>query len=88
MICEQLRLAGIDVTGLTEPLGADFDVRVAERDDSIIGKEISADDIPIKFSLVTAPSLDLAKLGVKNKSHSFTDLLNSYKAVPQVALNS
>lgn len=78
-------MIGFDVTGLTEPLGADFDVRVFDQDDHD-GKEISADDISIKFSLVQAPSLDLAKLTKTKKALSFTDLLASYKAVPQVSL--
>ena len=79
-----MQAKGIDVKGLTDPLGAnDLDIDVT--DSMPLGN--SADDISLAFPFSTNLSETYFNGGgtlEKQKSFSFSDLLKSYKAVPQV----
>ena len=99
VICESLQAKGIECKGLTDPLGAaDLDIDVT--DSTPIGKSIDDISLAFPFStnlrydssyssliLMTHFSETYFNGGTtldKGKSFSFSDLLKSYKAVPQV----
>lgn len=88
IICEALRTSGIDISGLSDPLGAS-DLEIKDFPDMSgngkLSSDVSADDISLKFPFGnTSNSRDFSQLTQKDKAFSFTDLLTPYKAVPQV----
>ena len=90
IICDALRTSGIDISGLSDPLGAS-DLEIKDFPDMSgngkLSSDVSADDISLKFPFGnTSNSRDFSQLTQKDKAFSFTDLLTPYKAVPQVNL--
>ena len=88
IICEALHTSGIDISGLSDPLGAS-DLEIKDFPDMSgngkLSSDVSADDISLKFPFGnTSNSRDFSQLTQKDKAFSFTDLLTPYKAVPQV----
>jgi len=88
IICDALRTSGIDISGLSDPLGAS-DLEIKDFPDMSgngkLSSDVSADDISLKFPFGnTSNSRDFSQLTQKDKAFSFTDLLTPYKAVPQV----
>lgn len=87
ILCDALRTSGIDISGLSDPLGAS-DLEIKEFPDMSghgkLSSDVSADDISLKFPFGnTSNSRDFSQLTQKDKAFSFTDLLTPYKAVPQ-----